>query len=42
MNILLVEDDKDSREMLEMVLALYGVRVESAESRPMPSKGSER
>jgi len=32
MNILLVEDDKDSREMLEMVLALYGVRVESADS----------
>ena len=32
MKILLVEDDKDSREMLEMVLALYGVDVESAES----------
>jgi signal transduction histidine kinase/ActR/RegA family two-component response regulator len=32
MKILLVEDDKDSREMLEMVLALYGVRVESADS----------
>jgi signal transduction histidine kinase/ActR/RegA family two-component response regulator len=30
--ILLVEDDKDSREMLEMVLAMYGVRIESAES----------
>ena len=32
MNILLVEDDKDSRDMLEMVLSIYGVRVESAES----------
>ena len=32
MKILLVEDDKDSRDMLEMVLSLYGVEVESAES----------
>ncbi len=32
MTILLVEDDKDSRDMLEMVLSLYGVGVESAES----------
>ena len=32
MQILLVEDDKDSRDMLEMVLALYGIKVESAES----------
>jgi signal transduction histidine kinase/CheY-like chemotaxis protein len=32
MNILLVEDDKDSRDMLEMVLSIYGVKVESAES----------
>ena len=32
MNILLVEDDKDSRDMLEMVLGLHGVRVETAES----------
>ena len=32
MNILLVEDDKDSRDMLEMALSIYGVRVESAES----------
>ena len=32
MSILLVEDDKDSREMLEMVLDIYGIRVECAES----------
>lgn len=32
MRILLVEDDKDSREMLEMVLAMHGVTVDSAES----------
>lgn len=32
MTILLVEDDKDSRDMLEMVLSIYGVGVESAES----------
>ena len=32
MSILLVEDDKDSREMLEMVLSVYGVNVESAET----------
>lgn len=32
MNILLVEDDKDSRDMLEMVLSIYGIKVESAES----------
>ena len=32
MSILLVEDDKDSRDMLEMVLSIYGVKVESAES----------
>ncbi|HUR98977.1 MAG TPA: ATP-binding protein [Pyrinomonadaceae bacterium] len=32
MNILLVEDDKDSREMLTMVLSIYGVTVECAES----------
>jgi signal transduction histidine kinase/ActR/RegA family two-component response regulator len=32
MNILLVEDDKDSRDMLEMVLSIYGVKVESAVS----------
>ena len=32
MSILLVEDDKDSREMLEMVLSVYGVKVESAET----------
>lgn len=32
MKILLVEDDKDSREMLEMALAIYGLSVESAES----------
>lgn len=32
MNILLVEDDKDSRDMLETVLSIYGIKVESAES----------
>lgn len=32
MNILLVEDDKDSRDMLETVLSIYGIEVESAES----------
>jgi signal transduction histidine kinase/ActR/RegA family two-component response regulator len=32
MRILLVEDDKDSRDMLEMALAIYGIEVESAES----------
>ncbi len=32
MRILLVEDDKDSREMLAMVLSIYGVKVESAET----------
>ena len=32
MSILLVEDDKDSRDMLEMALAIYGIEVESAES----------
>ncbi|MEO8573352.1 MAG: ATP-binding protein [Pyrinomonadaceae bacterium] len=32
MRILLVEDDKDSRDMLEMVLSIYGVTVESAET----------
>ena len=32
MRLLLVEDDKDSRDMLEMVLSIYGVKVESAET----------
>lgn len=32
MRILLVEDDRDSRDMLEMALAIYGISVESAES----------
>lgn len=32
LNVLLVEDDKDSRDMLETVLSIYGVQVESAES----------
>lgn len=32
MRILLVEDDKDSRDMLEMALAIYGIDVESVES----------
>jgi CheY-like chemotaxis protein/two-component sensor histidine kinase len=32
MSILLVEDDKDSRDMLEMVLSIYGVKVQSAET----------
>ena len=32
MSILLVEDDKDSRDMLEMVLSIYAVKVESAET----------
>jgi len=32
MRIVLVEDDKDSRDMLEMALAIYGIEVESAES----------
>lgn len=32
MSILLVEDDEDSRYMLEVALGIHGVRVESAES----------
>ena len=32
MRILLVEDDRDSREMLKMVLTLYDVEIETAES----------
>jgi len=32
LQILLVEDDKDSREMMQMVLSLYDVTVETAES----------
>ena len=32
MQILLVEDDKDSRDMLEVALSIYGINVESAES----------
>jgi CheY-like chemotaxis protein len=32
MSILLVEDDEDSRHMLEVALGIHGVRVESAES----------
>ena len=32
MRIVLVEDDKDSRDMLEMALAIYGIEVVSAES----------
>jgi CheY-like chemotaxis protein len=32
MRILLVEDDRDSRDMLEMALSIYGISVESAGS----------
>ena len=32
MSILLVEDDKDSRDMLEVALSIHGVKIESAES----------